>query len=176
MSEETQSVGALTRTLNVLSKICLFASSFSLVLLVVIFGWLVFGRYVLNVTPTWVEQLSLLLVVYITFVGSATGVRENSHLGVTLFREMLGSPYCEIASALADLILAAFGVVMMVACLELMQFGWSTDLPMLNIPESFRTLPAFLCGAFSCLFAGTRGVLQIIQLFHTADASDERSL
>ncbi|MEP3665744.1 MAG: TRAP transporter small permease, partial [Roseibium sp.] len=93
-----------------------------------------------------------------------------------LFREMLGSPYCEIASALADLILAAFGVVMMVACLELMQFGWSTDLPMLNIPESFRTLPAFLCGAFSCLFAGTRGVLQIIQLFHTADASDERSL
>ena len=34
----------------------------ALVVLTVIFGWLVFGRYVLNATPTWVEQVSLLLV------------------------------------------------------------------------------------------------------------------
>ena len=40
----------------------IFISSTALVILVVTFGWLVFGRYVLNVTPTWVEQVALLLV------------------------------------------------------------------------------------------------------------------
>ena len=39
-----------------------------MVVLLATFGWLVFGRYVLNVTPTWVEQLALVLVGYITFL------------------------------------------------------------------------------------------------------------
>ena len=34
----------------------------AMVVLTVSFGWLVFGRYVLNETPTWVEQSALLLV------------------------------------------------------------------------------------------------------------------
>ena len=56
--------------------------------LTAIFGWLVYGRYVLNATPTWVEQVSLLLVVLITFVGAAVGIREQTHLGVSYFREL----------------------------------------------------------------------------------------
>lgn len=167
MSQSPRSATAVTGALNALSKLCLYASSFALVLLVVIFGWLVFGRYVLNVTPTWVEQLSLLLVGYIAFIGGATGVHDNTHLGVTLFREMLGSPYTEIVTILADLVLAGFGLVMLWACIELMQFGWSTNLPMLNIPESFRTLPALLCGGLTFLFAGSRAILQTIQLAQT---------
>ncbi|MBO0343989.1 TRAP transporter small permease [Roseibium sp. CAU 1637] len=172
----SHSTGAVARALNALSNLCLLASSCSLVLLVVVFGWLVFGRYVLNVTPTWVEQLSLLLVGYITFVGSATVVHEDSHLGVTLFRDMLGSPGREIATALADFILAGFGLVMAFACIDLMQFGWSTKLPMLNVPESLRTLPAFLCGAFTFVFAGARGGRQILLLLSSSDTHENRSL
>ncbi|WP_417768775.1 TRAP transporter small permease [Stappia sp.] len=164
------------QALNLLSQLCLFASSCALVLLVVVFGWLVFGRYVLNVTPTWVEQLSLLLVGYIAFVGSAAGVHEDTHLGVTLFREMLASPFREIAEVLADVIMAGFGVVMTLACLELMQFGWSTKLPMLNIPESFRTLPALLCGAFTFLFAGSRALVQAGRLLQVTGPADKGGL
>ena len=64
----------------------------ALVVLTVIFGWLVYGRYVLNATPTWVEQVSLLLIVLIGFLGASVGVHRNTHLGVSYFRELSPAP------------------------------------------------------------------------------------
>jgi hypothetical protein len=39
-------------------RICIFLASVSLVFMTVFYVWLVYGRYVLNDTPTWVEQVS----------------------------------------------------------------------------------------------------------------------
>jgi TRAP-type C4-dicarboxylate transport system permease small subunit len=76
------------RFLDRLAWLCKIVTGVGLVVLTVIFGWLVFGRYVLNATPTWVEQASLLLVMLITFLGAAIGIHENTHLGVSYFREV----------------------------------------------------------------------------------------
>ena len=46
-----------------LRRLILGIAGIAMVTLIVIFGWLVFGRYVLNSTPTWVEQVSLLLII-----------------------------------------------------------------------------------------------------------------
>ncbi len=70
------------RFLDLISYINTVLTGVALVVLTVIFGWLVFGRYVLNSTPTWVEQVSLLLVVYIGFLGASIGVHKQTHLGV----------------------------------------------------------------------------------------------
>ncbi|MEO0760687.1 MAG: TRAP transporter small permease subunit, partial [Pseudomonadota bacterium] len=59
--------------LDALAAVCRVLTGVSLVALTVIFGWLVFGRYVLNATPTWVEQAALLLVMTIAFLGAAVG-------------------------------------------------------------------------------------------------------
>lgn len=61
-----------------------------------------------------------------------------------------------------DFILAAFGGVMCYAGIQLMLFGWDSYLPMLNIPESFRTLAITLCGALIVLNAGARGIIRIL--------------
>lgn len=142
--------------------LCILVASCALVVLVVTFGWLVFGRYVLNVTPTWVEQLALLLICYISFLGAAAGISENTHIGVTLFRDMMPNAVQKILMIGIDLILAAFGAIMLIAGVTLMQFGWDTLLPMLNIPESFRTLAITSCGALIFAFAGTRGLFRIL--------------
>lgn len=136
-----------------LRNLCVAISSVSLVSLVVIFAWLVFGRYVMNDTPTWVEQASLVLICYIIFLGSAAGVYDNSHLGVDFIRESLPPKMCFVARLLADFMVLIFGGIMFIASLELVQFGWSTKLPMLNIPEGIRTLPMAICGALMCLFS-----------------------
>ncbi|MEP2531480.1 TRAP transporter small permease [Shimia sp.] len=140
----------------------IFTASMALVILVVTFGWLVFGRYVLNITPTWVEQLALMLVCYIAFLGAAAGVRDDTHLGVTLFRDMLPLPIQKIIIVVIDFVLAAFGVIMLLAGIELMKFGWDSLLPMLEIPESFRTLAITLCGGLIVLHAGSRGLIRIL--------------
>jgi TRAP-type transport system small permease protein len=147
---------------NTISRLCILIGSVALVVLVATFGWLVFGRYVLNVTPTWVEQLALLLICYISFLGAAAGVKENTHLGVTLFRDMLPVRAQKVLMIGIDVILALFGAVMLLAGISLMQFGWDTRLPMLDIPESFRTLAITSCGALVFLFAGSRAVLRVL--------------
>ena len=162
MAHRSQTVEFLERCLDLARSVCMVVASIALVVLIVSFGWLVFGRYVLNVTPTWVEQLALLLICYISFLGAAAGVREDSHIGVTLFRDLLPEQAQKVTIIAIDLILAAFGAVMLVAGVTLMRFGWDTPLPMLDIPESFRTLAITSCGALVLLFAGTRAFIRIL--------------
>ena len=46
-------------------------------------SWQVFGRYVLNDTPTWAESLTLVLVIlYVALFGAAVGVRDAGHIGM----------------------------------------------------------------------------------------------
>ncbi|QUS37244.1 TRAP transporter small permease [Falsirhodobacter algicola] len=154
----THILPTVNRALFIVRLLCMVLASLALAVLIVSFGWLVFGRYVLNATPTWVEQLALLLICYITFLGAAAGVHEDSHIGVTMFRDLLPEPLRKIAFIAVDLALAAFGAVMLIAGITLMRFGWDTMLPMLGVPESTRTLAITSCGGLILLFAGLRAL------------------
>lgn len=162
MSRRKSFIDRCETVLGAVQWLSIFVASVALVTLIVTFGWLVFGRYVLNVTPTWVEQLALMLVCYIAFLGAAAGVRDDTHLGVSLFRDLAPVPVQKVIIIAIDFILAAFGLVMCLAGVQLMQFGWDSLLPMLNIPESFRTLAITLCGALIVLHAGSRGLIRIL--------------
>ncbi len=65
------------KLLDLFSHINTILTGIAMVFMTAIFGWLVFGRYVLNATPTWVEQISLLLIVYIGFLGASVGVHKK---------------------------------------------------------------------------------------------------
>ena len=141
------------RLLDLMSRVCLVICGVALVVLTVIFGWLVFGRYVLNATPTWVEQVSLLLIVVITFLGAAVGIHENTHLGVSYFREVSSEPVKRIFTIISHLLIAAFGAVMMVQSYKLMIFKWGSEIPLINVPEGLRALPITICGGLLLIFS-----------------------
>ena len=124
-----------------------------LVVLTLIFGWLVYGRYVLNATPTWVEQLSLLLVAYITFLGAAVGVHEGSHLSVDYLRTRCPRLLRRLLERLSLLVMTAFGLVMAYAGYQLTLFKWGSDIPLLGVPEGVRAIPVAVGGALVALFA-----------------------
>lgn len=170
---------AANAVLRRLRDLCVLVSSVALVVLIVVFAWLVFGRYVLNQTPTWVEQLSLVLVVWITFLGSGAGVHDDTHLGVSFIREAMPAPIRHVLRVLCEIVVAGFGLVMLIACTELVQFGWSTQIPMLNIPEGVRTLAAAIAGALIFLFGTARAVALIAGGVHPDEPvitiSSERS-
>ncbi|MGB7431478.1 MAG: TRAP transporter small permease [Ahrensia sp.] len=165
---------AVNGLLPFISRLCLVLCSIAMVVLLVIFGWLVFGRYVLNQTPTWVEQLALLLVCYITFIGAAVGVHEQNHLGVTFIRESFPKFIKRPMRIVCDVALCVFGGFMLVYGIDLVQFGWSTNLAMLNIPEGIRTLAAAICGGLICLFGGAHAISKTYTYYLSDDrAGDE---
>ncbi len=157
----TDSPTIISRLLNFFRNTCVAVSSISLIVIVVTFAYLVWGRYIINDTPTWVEQLALVLICYITFLGAAAGVHDDTHLGVDFIRESLPAKPRFIVHLFADLMVAILGAIMFVAASELVQFGWSTKLPMLDIPEGVRTLPMAICGALMFLFSCHRLITAI---------------
>ncbi len=125
----------------------------ALVVLTVIFGWLVYGRYVLNATPTWVEQVSLLLIVLIGFLGASVGVRRKTHLGVSFFRDYSPRPVRRTMEFLSYIIMGVFGAVMMVNSYDLAVFKWGSNIPLLNLPEGLRAVPITVSGFLILLYS-----------------------
>ena len=158
---------------RILDIICHFNTVFTgvaLVVLTVIFGWLVFGRYVLNATPTWVEQVSLLLVVYIGFLGASTGVHKKTHLGVAVFREMSPKPVQRLFDLLSYFIMGAFGMVMTIYGYKLTMFKWDAEIPLIHVSEGLRSLPIMLSGVFILLFS----IGHLIHFFKGTDREETK--
>lgn len=141
------------RLLDVFSRATTVLTGIALVVMTAIFGWLVFGRYVLNATPTWVEQYSLLLIVYIGFLGASVGVHQKTHLGVSVFREMSPKPLRRIFDFLTHGILTGFGILMAVYGYKLTVFKWGTEIPLIRISEGWRSLPIFLSGILIFIYS-----------------------
>lgn len=139
--------------LNGIAVICQVITGLSLVVLTGLFGWLVFGRYVLNETPTWVEQTALLLVMVIAFLGAAVGIHENTHLAVNLFRDKAPKTLRTVLVVLVDVILIVFGLLMLYYGWQLTVFKWGSNIPLIQLPEGLRSLPLTIAGGLIALFS-----------------------
>lgn len=139
--------------LDLFSKISLILSGVALVAMTLMFAWLVYGRYVLNDTPTWVEQVSHLLIMVIAFFGAAVGVRQDTHLSVVLFRSAVPTKVRTVFVFVTDVLMAIFGGFMFWYGLELTMFKWNSLIPLIQWPEGLRSLPLTVCGALIFLFS-----------------------
>lgn len=140
-------------TFNLLTKICFILAGTALVSMTLLFAWLVYGRYVLNDTPTWVEQVSHLLIMVIAFFGAAAGVRQDTHLSVVLFRTSVPPRVRSVFVFVTDVLMASFGALMFWYGLELTQFKWKTLIPLIQWSEGLRSLPLTICGALIFIFS-----------------------
>jgi len=152
-SEPSAFLRGMDGTFNLLSRICLILAGTALVTMTVMFAWLVYGRYVLNDTPTWVEQVSHLLLMVIAFLGAAVGVRQDTHLSVVLFRSVVPTWLRTVFVFITDVLMAGFGGFMFWYGLELTLFKWKTLVPLIQVSEGFRSLPLTICGALIFLFS-----------------------
>lgn len=168
MSDATERPLALERMDKVLDAIafaCRILTGVALVVLTVIFGWLVFGRYVLNATPTWVEQAALLLVMLIAFLGAAVGVHDNTHLSVSMLRSAVPPRVRMVFVIVTDVMMAGFGALMLWYGAQLTLFKWGSLIPLIQLPEGLRSLPLTIGGALILMFS----IGHLIRLFLGVD-------
>ena len=81
---------SISRLFDALAWLVYALASLLMAALVVMAGWQVWGRYIMNNTPTWTEQATLLSLLYITLPLAAVGIRENFHLAVEILPDLLG--------------------------------------------------------------------------------------
>ena len=142
----------VSRVLDTIASAVMALTGVLMVILIVIFSWLVYGRYVLNATPTWVEQAALLIVVWIAFLGAAVGVRRGTHLSVDFIREALPPAIRKALLIFAMLSMGAFGVLMAWYGYALFQRTATRAIPLLGVSEGWRTVPVVACGVLIAVF------------------------
>lgn len=136
-----------------LAKTSLQIAAVGLVAIIVCVLYQVFGRYVMNDTPTWAEQLALLLVAYVTMLGTAVGVRDAGHIGLESFLVLAPEWLRNKLEILIHVFMITFGLFMAYYGFTLAFGQWDELLPTLGISDGFRYLPIGLCGSLMTLFS-----------------------
>jgi TRAP-type transport system small permease protein len=136
-----------------LSKYSLMLAVAGLIAIVLCVQWQVFGRYVLNDTPTWAEALSMLLVLYVTAFGVAVGVRDAGHIGLESMVILLPPNVRKYAELLIHSLVGIFGALMVYGGWIWTSAKWGEKKPMLPVPDGIDYLAIVICGVLIVLFS-----------------------
>ena len=79
-------IGRLSDGITEIAKFALGLCVAAIVLITLASVW---WRYVINAPIAWIEQVSNILFIWITFIGAAVLYRQKLHIGVDMFIGML---------------------------------------------------------------------------------------
>ena len=142
-----------TRFCATLARICLRIGVAGMCLLIVAVLYQVIGRYIFNDTPTWAESGAVLLVLYVTMLGMAVGVRDAGHIGLESMLVLVPEKVRLVMERLIHVLVLLFGVVMAWNCGVLAESVWAYKIPTLGISEAFKYIPPALAGVLVALFS-----------------------
>lgn len=146
---DTAGLAPLARAATALAALALLG-------LVLVEGWQVIARYVLNDSPGWTEPLALLCLNVAMMLGAAVGVRNDAHFGFFIavqaappwLQRLLRSIACVVAMAVGG-VLAWWGG-------RLALDGWDVPMAGAALPQGLAYAPLSLGGALIVLFAAER--------------------
>lgn len=144
-----------------LSFLSLILAGAGLVAMTAIVAWTVFGRYVLNATPTWGEPASLFLMLWFILLGGAVGVREMDHMGFDIGLHYARGGWKSALVLTNETLVLLFGIAMVWYGSELAAKVWSDRLPMIGISKGWDYVPIVAGGVLVALFSLEKILLQL---------------
>ena len=154
----------MTRFCAATAKLALMIAVAGLCLIVAAVAIQVFGRYVQNDTPTWAEAGALVLVIWVTMLGAAVGVRDAGHIGMESLLVLVSENVRGRLELVIHALVAVFGLLMAYNGALLAESVWGYRIPTLGIPEGLNHVPVAIAGVLIVLFsiehiiAAVRGV------------------
>ena len=170
MVDDSASIGAITsatdpehqrppsthwysRLCGRLSKASLVLAVFGLAGIILSVQTQVIGRYIFNDTPTWAEALALQLVLYVTALGVAVGVRDAGHIGLESLVSLLPEAARLKLEILIHALVALFGGIMVQSGWLWTKLKWSELDPMLHMPVGIDYLALVIAGVLIMMFS-----------------------
>ncbi|MBL8530479.1 MAG: TRAP transporter small permease [Hyphomonadaceae bacterium] len=146
-------MGALKSAFAGLARVTVLIAAVSLCALVMVLAWQVFGRYVLNNSPSWTEPVAMTLMSVAALFGAAIAVRAETHFAFPTLVESAPKPARAALKLLGRIIALVFGAALAWFGGFLMWDSW--DVPMAGAPMPEGVSSVGLCGggALIALFA-----------------------
>jgi len=143
----------LTRINAVLARLAMYLAVAGLWTIVGLVSWQVFGRYVLNDTPTWAESLTLVVILYVALIGAAVGVRDAGHIGMESLLVLVADEIRRRIEVVIFVFVGLFGAMMLYYGWGLTQGVISYKIPTLGISEGWHYAPLLVSGLLITLFS-----------------------
>lgn len=129
------------------------ATLIGLVLMIIIVMLQVFTRKFFNYVFHGSEEITMLLMVWFSFLGIAFGFREKLHLGVDTFTAKMPAPFNRVLDKVIYACIFAFGCY-------LVYYGWSftkimheSVLPATELPNSLLYVVMPITGILVCVYS-----------------------
>ena len=142
-----------TRLCAFLSKASLILAIVGLIAVILCVQWQVIGRYVFNDTPTWAEALAMLIILFVTALGVAVGVRDAGHIGLESMVALLPDRWRHRVEILIHFLVGLFGALMVQGGWLWASAKWDEKKPMLSVPDGIDYVPLVIAGALIVLFS-----------------------
>lgn len=113
-------------------------------------------RYVFGKTPSWSEEVAILMFAWTTLGGLALGVHEGFHVRLTVVLDPLPGVARAWAERGIDLIAAVFGACLVWSGLRFVEFTRGSVSAAIAYPIETLHAMAPIAGALVCLFAVAR--------------------
>ena len=137
----------LERLLDVLMAV-------ALAVMVTTISYQVFGRYVLGKAPSWTEELTRFLLIWMTMLGSAASLRHGGHITVTFLVEMLNPFWQAIFLIIRDVFLVAAAGIFMYFGTRFAMLNGAQESAALEIQMMIPYAALPVCGLLILLLVG----------------------
>lgn len=155
MTSEAQSSrppGGANVVFDATARFVSLLAGLSLCALVIVLAWQVYGRYVLNASPSWTEPVALTLMSITALFGAALAVRSESHFSFPTLLDTAPNGVRAVLKFFGRLIAFAFGLALSGFGGFLVWGSWSVPMAGAPLPEGASYLGLALGGAFIALF------------------------
>jgi TRAP-type C4-dicarboxylate transport system permease small subunit len=128
---------------SVIEKILEFLSMVMLLAMTAIICYQVVLRFVFDRSPSWGEEIAILLMIWFGILAIPIGVKHKLHIGIEFIFRMFPPRAQYLVSRGIYLLIAAFGVMMIVYGIELSKFMNMSTLPATKLSSAveYAVLP-----------------------------------
>jgi len=126
----------------------------ALAVMVTTISYQVFGRYVLGKAPSWTEELTRFLLIWMTMLGSAASLRHGGHITVTFLVDLLNPLWQAVFLIIRDVFLVAVSGIFMYFGLKFALLNGAQESAALEIPMMIPYAALPVCGCLILLIVG----------------------
>jgi len=163
MSEANASIPPTPPTwLDRLAHVATLVAAVALTGLVIVQGWQVFARYVMNDSPSWTEPATVLLLSTAMSLAAAAGVRLQRHFSFSLLAESVGPGPRRAMAVVSQAVIMVIGAFLAVGAMRLWLDGLDVRMAGAPLSQGSAFLPLSVGGALMVVFGFDR-VVQLLR-------------
>ncbi|WP_053361742.1 TRAP transporter small permease [Bacillus sp. FJAT-27251] len=137
---------------NGLDRVVDFIGILFIAITTIIVSATVFTRYFFSYTPKWSEEVSLLLFIWIGFLGIAVGFREKLHIGVGLFVGMMPEKAQTFFDYIAKFLVIAVSIIFIIYGYQFTVLMGGSTMPGTGLPNSVQYIVVPFTGVIMLIY------------------------